>query len=77
MRLLVVLFAAAAAAAFLSCANAQTQGTDQQRMACADDYRMLCGVIPPDEGDRILACFRDHRKQLSDACRKIVDGRKK
>jgi hypothetical protein len=67
----------APALAVVFCSVAWAQGTDEQRAACADDYRIHCSYIPPDDPGRILACFREHRKDLSDACRKIIDAAKK
>ncbi len=58
-------------------AAAWSQGTDEQRAACADNYRQFCAYVPPDDAGRILACFREHRKELSDACRKVIDAAKK
>lgn len=56
---------------------AYAQGTDEERAACADDYRKFCARIPPDDSAGILACFKEHRKELTDACRKIIDTRRK
>jgi len=66
-------------AAFLAAiaSAAYAQGTDEQRSACADDYRKFCAYIPPDDAGRILACFKQNRKDLTDACRKIIDAQRK
>lgn len=48
---------------------AQSQGTKQQRMDCADDARMVCGRFIPDV-NRITACMTANKRQLSPQCRR-------
>ncbi|HZP77176.1 MAG TPA: DUF1488 family protein [Pseudolabrys sp.] len=55
-------------------AAAYAQGTDEQRAACADDYRTYCAYVPPDDESGILACFRQHRADITAACRKMIDA---
>ena len=44
--------------------------------ACYDDVNRLCGDAIPDE-DRIKACMKVHRAQLSPKCRTIFDSNTK
>jgi hypothetical protein len=37
------------------------------RQACRTDYQSLCPGIHPGNG-RVIACFREHRDQLSGGC---------
>ena len=54
-----------------SCANL----TDQ-RGACKADYDKYCaGTVPG--GGRIIACLNKQHDQLSAACKKVLDSRKK
>lgn len=48
---------------------AQSQGTRQQRMDCADDARMVCGRFIPDVA-RITQCMTANKRQLSPQCRR-------
>ena len=41
--------------------------------ACYDDVNKLCGDAIPDE-DKIKACMKAHRTQLSPKCRTIFDS---
>lgn len=41
--------------------------------ACYDDVNKLCGDAIPDE-DRIKACMKLHRAQLSPKCRAVFDA---
>ncbi len=45
------------------------EGTRQQRMDCADDARFVCGRFIPDV-DRITACMKANKRQLSPQCRR-------
>jgi len=51
-------------------APALSQGTPEQQMACTPDVWRLCGAEIPDV-DRIVACLRQNRPQLSEACRAV------
>ena len=52
---------------------AAAQGTPEQRAYCQDDAMRLCGEFVPDV-DRITACMKRHRRNLSPACRRVFDG---
>ena len=41
--------------------------------ACYDDVNKLCAAAIPDE-DKIVACMKQHRAQLSPRCRTIYDA---
>ncbi len=50
--------------------------TAEQRSACKADYEKYCtGTIPG--GGRIIACLNKQYGQLADACKKVLDARKK
>ena len=42
--------------------------------ACQSDVKKLCGSVQPGEG-RIRDCMREHRVQLSDACKIAIADR--
>jgi hypothetical protein len=67
-------FATIAIAIALS-GSALAQTTDP-RGACKADYDKFCAGIAPG-GGRIVACLNGKRDQLSDACKKALDSRKK
>jgi hypothetical protein len=48
----------------------ENRGTMEQQMACTPDVWRLCGDRIPDV-DRIVACLKQNRPQLSDACRAV------
>jgi len=50
------------------------RGTKDEQEACKPDVYRLCAefVIPPQE-DKILACLKSKRKELSAACKKVID----
>jgi hypothetical protein len=50
--------------------------TTDQRGACKADYDKYCAGTMPG-GGRVVACLNKQRDQLSDACRKVLDSRKK
>ena len=53
---------------------AVAQATDQ-RGACKADYDKYCaGTLPG--GGRVVACLNKQQHQLSDACKKVLAGRK-
>ena len=54
---------------------AAAQGTPEQRAACENDAMRLCGQFVPDV-QRITACMRAKRRQLSPRCRAVF-GRKR
>lgn len=43
----------------------------QAQQVCYDDVQRLCSDEIPDE-DRIQACMREHRAELSPACRRVT-----
>ena len=47
---------------------AGAQGTPEQRAACQGDAERLCGQYVPDI-DRITACMKQNRRNLSPRCR--------
>jgi hypothetical protein len=50
--------------------------TNDQRGACKADYDKYCaGTVPG--GGRIVACLNKQHDQLTDACKKVLDSRKK
>jgi hypothetical protein len=63
----------AAAIAFSGSALAQTA---DPRGACKADYDKFCAGVAPG-GGRVVACLNKQRDQLSDACKKAMDSRKK
>jgi hypothetical protein len=50
--------------------------TADPRGACKADYDKYCAGIAPG-GGRVVACLNKQRGQLSDTCKKVLDGRKK
>ena len=61
-----LLFAASSALA------QENQGTDQQRVACTPDVLRLCSSEIPNV-DRIVACLRREKSQLSAGCRQVFE----
>ena len=57
--------------------SAVAQGmTAEQRAACQADYDKYCkGTMPG--GGRIVACLNKQHDQLADACKTVIDARKK
>jgi hypothetical protein len=49
-------------------ANAQLQGTPEQRVACMGDAIMLCSSVIPNR-QRIATCLASKMSQLSPRCR--------
>ena len=47
--------------------------TAAQRAACGADVRKFCQGIKPG-GGRLFACLAKQKDQLSDACKKMVEG---
>jgi hypothetical protein len=49
----------------------ENRGTEEQRVACTPDVLRLCsGEIP--NVDRIVACLRREKSQLSTGCRQVL-----
>lgn len=51
-------------------AAAQSQGSEEARQACTPDVFRLCGDFIPN-ADKITACLKAKRDQLSPACGKV------
>ncbi len=68
LTLVVVTFAVA----FSGLALAQN---NDGRGACKADYDKYCAGTPPG-GGRVVACLNKQQNQLSDACKKVLAGRK-
>jgi hypothetical protein len=49
------------------------RGTWEQQMACTPDVWRLCGDQIPDV-DRIVACLRQNKPQLSGGCRAVFES---
>ncbi|MGA7806868.1 cysteine rich repeat-containing protein [Bradyrhizobium sp.] len=57
--------------------SAPAQGpSSEQRTACKPDYDKYCSGTMPG-GGRIIACLNKQYDQLGDACKKVLDARKK
>jgi hypothetical protein len=52
---------------------ALAQGTDAQREACSGDAMRLCPEFIPDV-NKVTACMKQKRSQLSPACRQVMAG---
>ena len=48
---------------------------DKQQAACAPDVQKLCGDAMPDV-DKVTACMKTKRAQVSPACAKMYDAKK-
>ena len=69
-------FAVVAVAIGFSTAAMAQELTAEQRTACKPDYDKYCtGTMPG--GGRIIACLNKQYGQLADACKKVIDARKK
>ena len=49
----------------------ENRGTEEQRVACTPDVLRLCSWEIPDV-DRIVACLRREKSQLSAGCRQVL-----
>ena len=59
----------------IGCSGSAVAHTTDQRGACKADYDKYCtGTLPG--GGRVVACLNKHQHQLSDACKKVLAGRK-
>ena len=54
--------------------DGENRGTPEQQAACTPDAFRLCSYDIPDAG-RVEACLRQHKADLSNACRSVFDGR--
>lgn len=64
-------------APFAPASQAQTPTGDRAAAqaaarACRADVSRLCKGVQPGQG-RVLACLREHREELSEACRTQID----
>lgn len=60
----------------IGCSGSVLAQTTDTRGACKADYDKYCAGTAPG-GGRIVACLNKQRDQLSDACKKALDSRKK
>jgi hypothetical protein len=51
-------------------AEAQQQGTPEERAACRADTRRLCHKVP--QGGDYLGCLRENAAKLSRACKAVL-----
>jgi hypothetical protein len=68
LRLAVFVFA-------IGCSGSAIAQTADGRGACKADYDKYCAGTPPG-GGRVVACLTKQQNQLSDACKKVLAGRK-
>ena len=60
----------------IGCSGSAIAQTTDQRGACKADYDKYCaGTLPG--GGRVVACLNKQHDQLSAACQKVLDSRKK
>lgn len=64
------LFAATAALLGL-CTASLSFAVDDAAHPCKADEAKLCADVKPGEG-RIAACMKEHKDELSDACKKVM-----
>src|SRR5262245_33610294 len=72
LRILVVAAAVVVAPALALAEPGEHNGP--LRAACANDVKALCGSVQPG-GGRIRECMREHRAQLSTACKVAIADR--
>lgn len=56
---------------------AQREQAQNVRTACADDRKRFCGDVARDDRAAMMRCMREHREQLSEACRAATGGGEK
>ena len=59
----------------IGCSGSALAQTADGRGACASDYAKFCAGTSPG-GGRVVACLTKQQNQLSDACTKVLAGRK-
>jgi hypothetical protein len=60
----------------IGCSGSAIAQSNDGRGACKADYDKYCaGTLPG--GGRVVACLNKQLPQLSDACKKVLAGRKK
>jgi hypothetical protein len=52
-------------------ASAQSSAIEAAQAACSADLQQLCAGVQPG-GGRMLACLKQHRDQVSPACKQAV-----
>ena len=60
----------------MGCSGSAVAQTPDGRGACKADYEKFCAGTTPG-GGRVVACLSKQQNQLSDACKKVLAGRKK
>lgn len=63
------------AATLLSTAALADDGNARPAGPCKTDVEKLCPGVQPG-GGRIAACLRDHKEQVSDACKAKIQSRR-
>jgi Cysteine rich repeat len=59
----------------IGCSGSAFAQSGDGRGACASDYAKFCAGTSPG-GGRVVACLNKQQNQLSDACKKVLAGRK-
>ena len=59
----------------IGCSGSAFAQSGDGRGACASDYAKFCAGTSPG-GGRVVACLTKQQNQLSDACKKVLAGRK-
>ncbi|WP_409566622.1 3',5'-cyclic-nucleotide phosphodiesterase [Methylobacterium sp. E-005] len=52
---------------------ASKRGNEDLKRFCTGDATTFCGDVDPDS-DKMDACFAEHRKELSENCRRAIDA---
>lgn len=66
-------FAALVAGLALATPAFAKRGNDDLKKYCTGDATTFCGDIDPDS-NAMDACFKEHRKELSENCRRAIDA---
>ena len=59
----------------IGCSGSAFAQSGDGRGACKADYDKFCAGTTPG-GGRVVACLTKQQNQLSDACKKVLAGRK-
>ena len=59
----------------IGCSGSAFAQSGDGRGACKADYDKFCAGTTPG-GGRVVACLTKQQSQLSDACKKVLAGRK-
>ena len=65
--------AALAAGLALATPALAKRGNDDLKRYCTGDATTFCGDVDPDS-EAMDACFKTHRKELSENCRRAIDA---